>query len=100
RADPVAGVEDHVDVVLLLPRDLGQPVRERDLTAVPEPLLAEPQPGRHVPPAHEEVEVLHRAPDPEIALQRVATAHQELDAGRVQLSDHPPVEAAGWTRPG
>src|SRR5216683_1972298 len=95
RAHPVARVEDDVDVVVWGALDLGEPVRERDLRLVAQTLLDEAEGAGHVALADEQVEILHRAADPEIALQRVPAAHQELDAGRVRTRPGAGGDAAG-----
>ena len=91
RADAVAAVEDQVDV-LGASRDLAQPVREAELRVALE------GPGEviegllDVAGAQKKVEVLHRPPDAQVALERVAAADEKVDAGCAQLAEDPSIE--------
>src|ERR1700752_111374 len=69
-------------------RTLPEPVRERELRVAAQTLRQQIQRLLDVARAHEDVEVLHEAADAEIALERVAAAHEEIDVGRAQLAEH------------
>jgi hypothetical protein len=87
-------------VVVLVALDLAEPVRKRELGAVAEAPLEMRERVRRVAREHEEVEILHRAPDAEVVLERVAASHEEREPALVQRREHAPVEAARGHRQG
>src|SRR5207253_10960216 len=95
----VAGIEDEVDVVAA-PADLAEPVRERELGVAAEALPEKVERLLDVAGAHEQVEILDQTADAQIALERVAAADEEIDAGHAQLPEHAAVEPKRLRRRG
>src|SRR5206468_2474039 len=97
-ADPVARVEDEVDVVSAL-ADLAEPVREGELGVASEALAEMVERLLDVGGAEKQIEVLHEPTDAQIPLERVTAADEEFDPRRGERAQDAAIETGrGWTR--